>query len=101
MKKNYKTIIQIIIGIIISVICLYFAFRGIDLKESIEIIKNVKIPYVIISLILSVVIIVFRALRWECFIPLKEPIKKKNYNRIRLYRLYGKQYFTRKTWRSR
>ena len=45
MKKNYKTIIQIIIGIIISVICLYFAFRGIDLKESIEIIKNVKIPY--------------------------------------------------------
>ena len=77
MKKNYKTIIQIIIGIIISVICLYFAFRGIDLKESIEIIKNVKIPYVIISLILSVVIIVFRALRWECFIPLKEPIKKR------------------------
>ena len=77
MKKNHKTIIQIIIGIAVSVLCLYFAFRGIDIKESIEIVKNVKVPYVIISLILSVVIIVFRALRWECFIPLKEPIKKR------------------------
>ena len=77
MKKNHKTIIQIIIGIAVSVLCLYFAFRGIDIKESIEIVKNVKVPYVIISLILSIVIIVFRALRWECFIPLKEPIKKR------------------------
>lgn len=77
MKKNHKTAIQIIIGIIISVVCLYFAFREIDIKTSIEIIKNVKIPYLIISLILGVIIIVFRALRWECFIPLKEPIKKR------------------------
>lgn len=77
MKKNHKTIIQIIIGIIISILCLYLSFRGIDIEKSIEIVKNVKIPYLIISLILSVIIIVFRALRWECFIPLKEPIKKR------------------------
>lgn len=72
-----KKAIQITIGIIISLACLYFAFREIDIKKSIEIIKNIKISYAIISLILGVIIIVFRALRWECFIPLKEPIKKR------------------------
>lgn len=77
MNKNTKTIIQVVVGIIISVICLYFAFRGIDIKESIEIVKNINIPYFIISLVLSVVIIVLRGLRWECFIPLKKPIKKR------------------------
>ena len=77
MNKKYKTIIQVIIGIVISIICLYFAFRGIDIKESIEIVKNINIPYFIISLVLSVIIIALRGLRWECFIPLKKPIKKR------------------------
>lgn len=72
-----KKAIQITIGIIISLVCLYFALREIEIKKSIEIIKNIKISYAIISLILGVIIIVFRALRWECFIPLKEPIKKR------------------------
>ena len=35
MKKAHKTIIQVVVGIIISVVCLYFAFRGINIKESI------------------------------------------------------------------
>ncbi|WP_300369385.1 lysylphosphatidylglycerol synthase transmembrane domain-containing protein [Brachyspira sp.] len=77
MNKNQKTIIQIVIGITISIICLYFAFRGINIKESLEIVKNINITYFIISLILSVIIIALRGLRWECFIPLKKPIKKR------------------------
>lgn len=77
MNKNHKTIIQVIIGIAVSIICLYFAFRGINIKESIEIVKNINVPYFIISLILSIVIIALRGLRWECFIPLKKPIKKR------------------------
>ena len=77
MKKAHKTIIQVVVGIIISVVCLYFAFRGINIKESIEIVKNINITYFLISLILSVVIIALRGLRWECFIPLKKPIKKR------------------------
>ena len=77
MNKKHKTIIQVIIGIAISIICLYFAFRGINIKESIEIVKNINVTYFIISLILSVVIIALRGLRWECFIPLKKPIKKR------------------------
>lgn len=74
--KKYKTPIQIIAGILISVLSLYFAFRGIDFRESIEIIKNVKVKYVIISLVSGVLIISIRALRWECFIPLKQKIRK-------------------------
>ena len=35
MYKKYKTAINITIGIIISIACLYFAFRGIDIKGSI------------------------------------------------------------------
>lgn len=73
---NLKKIIQIIIGVVISIISLYFAFRGIHIKESIDIIKEVNITYVIISTISGTVIIVFRALRWECFIPYKKPIRK-------------------------
>ena len=77
MNKTHKTIIQVVVGVIISVVCLYFAFRGIDIKESIEIVKNINIKYFVISLILSVLIIALRGLRWECFIPLKKPIKKR------------------------
>ena len=77
MNKNHKTAVQIIIGILVSVICLYFAFRGINIKESIEIVKNINVVYFLISLVLSVVIIALRGLRWECFIPLKKPIKKR------------------------
>lgn len=77
MNKKQKTIIQVIIGIIISIICLYFAFRGINIKESIEIVKNINILYFTTSLILSILIIALRGLRWECFIPLKKTIKKR------------------------
>ena len=64
-------------GIVISIICLYFAFRGINIKESLEVVKNINVLYFVISLILSVVIISLRGLRWECFIPLKKHIKKR------------------------
>lgn len=74
--KKYKTLIQVVLGILISVVSLYFAFRGINLSESIEIIKNVNLKYVIISMISGVLIISIRALRWECFIPMKEKIRK-------------------------
>ena len=78
MKKQYKKIISIIIGIIISIVSLYFAFRGIDLKESLKIIKEVNIKYVTIAVIISNVVIALRALRWGCFIPIEKKIKKSN-----------------------
>ncbi|WP_295161361.1 lysylphosphatidylglycerol synthase transmembrane domain-containing protein [uncultured Brachyspira sp.] len=77
MKKNHKIIIQIAVGIIISIVSLYFAFSGINIKESAEIVKNINLLYFSISLILSVLIIALRGLRWECFIPLKKPIRKR------------------------
>lgn len=77
MNKTHKTIIQVIVGIVISIVCLYFAFRGINIKESLEVVKNINVLYFVISLILSIIIIALRGLRWECFIPLKKPIKKR------------------------
>lgn len=77
MNKTHKTIIQVIAGIVISIVCLYFAFRGINIKESLEVVKNINILYFVISLILSIIIIALRGLRWECFIPLKKHIKKR------------------------
>lgn len=77
MNKMHKTIIQVIVGIVISIVCLYFAFRGINIKESLEVVKNINVLYFVISLILSIIIIALRGLRWECFIPLKKPIKKR------------------------
>ena len=75
MKKN-KKIIYIILGILISIVSLYYAFRGIDLEKSIGIIKNVDIKYVILSAIISNAIIPIRAIRWDCFIPIRKKIKK-------------------------
>lgn len=77
MNKTHKTIMQVIVGIVISIVCLYFAFRGINIKESLEVVKNINVLYFVISLILSIIIIALRGLRWECFIPLKKPIKKR------------------------
>ena len=72
MKKN----IQIILGIIITIVSLYFAFKGIDFKETIEIVKNVDVVKVILSFVVGTIIIAIRALRWECFIPTDKPIRK-------------------------
>ncbi len=72
MKKN----IQIILGIVITIISLYFAFKGIDYKETIEIIKNVDVLKVAFAFIIGTAFIVVRALRWECFIPTDRPIRK-------------------------
>ena len=77
MNKTHKTIMQVIVGIVISIVCLYFAFRGINIKESLEVVKNINVLYFVISLILSIIIIALRGLRWDCFIPLKKPIKKR------------------------
>lgn len=75
MKKNRK-LIYIIAGIFISIVSLYYAFKGIDLEKSIEIMKNVDIKYVILSGIISNAIIPIRAIRWDCFIPIRKKIKK-------------------------
>lgn len=75
-KINKKRVLQITVGVVITVVSLYFAFRGIDFKESLEIIKNIKVIYLIFSVIVGTSIVVLRALRWQCFIPLKNKIRK-------------------------
>lgn len=73
---NKKKVIQFLIAILVTIVSLYFAFKGIHIKDSLEIIKNIDIKYVIISVVISTSAIVLRALRWQCFIPSKKNIRK-------------------------
>lgn len=58
---NKKTII----GIIISSICVYFAFRGIDWSVVFESIAKVKIPYLLIVTVIYIFGYLIRSFRWH------------------------------------
>ncbi len=73
MKKRY------ILGIILSIIFSYIAFKNVDFSEFYDILKNVKYLYI---LPISVGVLggfVLRALRWKYLI---EPVKLIRFNRL-------------------
>jgi len=53
MKPASKTALKLLAGIAVSIVCLYFALRGINPDSLLRIIKTVRIPYLVLfSLIL-------------------------------------------------
>ena len=64
MKYNQKQIIPII-SIIISLICIYFAYKRIDLSTFLDILIKVDYSYILIASILLYATIWIRALRWN------------------------------------
>ena len=66
MKKKY------IVGILISIIFLYYAFKQANLKQFIKSIEDAQYVYLIPATILVIIIFIFRAYRWKLLI---SPIK--------------------------
>ncbi len=73
---KHKKKIQIIVGILVSVLSIYFVFRSVDFAVVFESIRNLNVTYVVIYIIITSSILSIRALRWEMFIPIKKNIRK-------------------------
>ena len=74
-----KKVLQFVFFLLIGIVLLYFAFRGIDLNELVLQIKHADYRWVALSLFFSVLALVFRSLRWRLLIePLGERPKLMN-----------------------
>jgi uncharacterized protein (TIRG00374 family) len=53
------------IGMLVSVLCLYLAARGIDLRSLLEAIRQVQVVWLLLALGLLVLVAIARAFRWQ------------------------------------
>ncbi|MBI4978555.1 MAG: flippase-like domain-containing protein [Spirochaetes bacterium] len=73
-NKNRNTIIQLAVGIIISVVFIYFTFRKLDLGKILESIRAVNLFYVMLAVVINTGILVLRGIRWRELIPTQKHI---------------------------
>ncbi|MDR2847536.1 MAG: flippase-like domain-containing protein [Bacteroidales bacterium] len=71
MNSKIKQAVQLTVFLLIGIVLLYFAFRGIDLNELMVHLKQADFKWVALSLVFAVLGLVFRAIRWRM---LMEPI---------------------------
>ena len=67
------------LGIFISVICLYFVFRNIEVDKVLETMRSVNYFYLVLAAVLQVSTIVLRAERWKYLLA---PIKKLSFKHL-------------------
>ena len=65
-KQNY--IIQFILGLIISISCLYFALKDFKFSEFIFMLKNIDLFPVFIATLLLILSVYIRSLRWKVIV---------------------------------
>lgn len=53
------------IGLIVTLVCLYFVFRGLDFKQLIEILKKININILILTVLIYIFGYYIRAIRWH------------------------------------
>jgi hypothetical protein len=63
-----KNKLKIIIGFVISIVFIYLAFKSVNFKEIITLIGSVKIGYIIISFLLSILALFIRSYRWKLIV---------------------------------
>jgi uncharacterized protein (TIRG00374 family) len=74
------------IGILISVVCVYLALRGVDLNQTASILGSAKLPWLGLAVLAVAGDLFFRALRWQRLIA---PIKPVPFRRLAGYMLVG------------
>ena len=76
MNPKIVKALQYLFFLIIALVLLYFAFRGIDLNDLMSQIKHADYRWVAFSLVFAVLALIFRAFRWRLLIePLAKPPK--------------------------
>ena len=73
MNPKFVKVFQYIFFLLVSLVLLYLAFRGIDLNDLMFQIKQADYRWVALSLVFSVLALVFRTIRWRLLI---EPLDK-------------------------
>ena len=73
MKQKFVKTLQFVFFLLLALVLLYFAFRGIDLNEMMLQIRQADYRWVALSLVFSILALVFRSFRWRLLIePLDE-----------------------------
>jgi|GEM_PF-1950904 len=75
-----KKAVQLIIGILISILFIYLSFNKMDFNDIYSKLVSVNIKFVIVSTLISTASIAIRAIRWKYIIPAKKITN--NYNII-------------------
>lgn len=65
MAKNASQVLKYLLSLILAAALLYFAFRGNDWKAFIDGVRSTRWSYILLSLVVSVAAVVFRAERWR------------------------------------
>ena len=73
MKSKFVKVLQFLSFLLLAVVLLYFAFRGIDFDEVVLQIREANYRWVAFSMFFAILAIVFRAFRWRLLI---EPLDK-------------------------
>ena len=71
--KKFKKSLKIIIGILISILFMYLAFRKVDFNKMLTAIQDINLIYVLLIIVVVFLNNVIRALRWRLLL---YPIKK-------------------------
>lgn len=74
------------IGILVSLVCIYLALRGVDLGETARLLGSARLPWLCLAVAGVTADLVFRALRWQRLIA---PIRPVPLRRLSGYMLVG------------
>ena len=80
--KNSRNIINSLIGIFISVACIFFTLKNFELSQFIEDVKNINFNLFIIASLTLIFSVVLRSLRWSLF------FKEEERKQIRVFELF-------------
>jgi hypothetical protein len=81
-RRWFGTRLQIWLGGALALLTIYLAARGVDFDQLLAVLSEVRLPFVLLTLVTSLVTIVLKALRWRALFYPQRP-------RLNLLRLCG------------
>ncbi|MBP9998933.1 MAG: flippase-like domain-containing protein [Bacteroidales bacterium] len=77
MNKKVKDTIKYLVSVLVAVVLVYFSFRGNDWNEFFHALTQTNWWYIILSMVVAVIALIFRAERWRNqMLPLDESISR-------------------------
>jgi glycosyltransferase 2 family protein len=63
-----------VIGILISLVCIYLVLRGVDLGQTARVLGDAQVAWLGLAVVAGIADLVFRAIRWRCLIAPIHPV---------------------------
>jgi glycosyltransferase 2 family protein len=64
-----------VIGILISLVCIYLVLRGVDLGQTARVLGDAQVAWLGLAVVAGIADLVFRAIRWRCLIAPIHPVQ--------------------------